>query len=420
MIRSFVLALAALAPPPGGTVRVVHPTQGPYFDVQSAVDAAADDDTVLIRSGTYAPFTVTDKRLSIVSDSALGVHTGVIRVLDLSPGKTVVLQNLSAAGGTTATPDEMSALVLRNDLGSVRVENCLLEGLDLIACTFTGTHDAGDAVRVETCSDVAVMRSTLQGGDANGDGFQPGNGGFGIRARSSVAALFSCQSWGGNGRACCDGANGGSGGQAELATRLFVAGGMLAGGFGGDANCDCSNGGNGGSGLRVLDTAQLWQFSPQFAGGGGGQGYVIFACSPTDGSGGASLFVAPTAGVTDLASGPVRTLAVDSPARAGTSVTVTVQGRPGESVSLHIGDDAQEMLLPQAHGVLMVESAGPPRRVHLGTIPPSGTLSRQLPIGALPPGQESRVYHLQATHGGTTSQRVLGAPACLVVLDPAF
>ena len=109
-----------------------------------------------------------------------------------------------------------------------------------------------------------------------------------------------------------------------------------------------------------------------------------------------------------------------SPARAGTSVTVTVHGTPGESVSLLIGDDAMEELRPEAHGVLLVESAGPPRRVHLGMIPASGILVRQLPIAPLPAGQESRVFHLQSWHGGIPPERVLGAPACLVVLDPAF
>ena len=85
-----------------------------------------------------------------------------------------------------------------------------------------------------------------------------------------------------------------------------------------------------------------------------------------------------------------------------------------------IGDDAQQMVRPDAHGVLLVESAGLTRRVHLGTIPPSGTLSRQLPIGALPAGKQSQVFHLQAWHGGIPPERVLGESACLVVVDPSF
>src|SRR5689334_20349069 len=66
-LGAFVLAPLALAAPNG--VTVVAPSGGEYADVQPAIDAAADGEIVLVRAGSYGPFTVSGKSVHVVADA---------------------------------------------------------------------------------------------------------------------------------------------------------------------------------------------------------------------------------------------------------------------------------------------------------------------------------------------------------------
>src|SRR5262245_36286230 len=72
---------------------------GTFTTLQAACDAAAEGDTVLIKSGTYAGFAVADKALTVATDSNAYVQIyGAVRVRNLAAGKTAVLIGLKANG----------------------------------------------------------------------------------------------------------------------------------------------------------------------------------------------------------------------------------------------------------------------------------------------------------------------------------
>jgi hypothetical protein len=140
---------------------------GSYTQIQAAVDAAVDGDTVLVESGSYLSFVVSAKSVSIVGDTGSDVHVvGAIRVRDLAAGQTLVLENLKAAG---AAGDSISVygLYLKSNLGHIRVEACDFVG----GASFTTGFDA---IRIESSSDVALTRTTSRGGSGS-KGSAPGN-----------------------------------------------------------------------------------------------------------------------------------------------------------------------------------------------------------------------------------------------------
>ena len=72
--------LASLAGPARAGVLVVAPT-GAYTTIQAAVDAAVDDDVILVKSGTYPSFVVRGKSLVIAEDAGHTVLVdGAIRI----------------------------------------------------------------------------------------------------------------------------------------------------------------------------------------------------------------------------------------------------------------------------------------------------------------------------------------------------
>ncbi|HJM57251.1 MAG TPA: hypothetical protein QF446_07975, partial [Planctomycetota bacterium] len=76
-MRSFHTALSCLAlvsaisasPVPGDVWVVDASGAGDFLDIQAAVDAASDDDTLLIMGGTYGGFRIANKELALASDS---------------------------------------------------------------------------------------------------------------------------------------------------------------------------------------------------------------------------------------------------------------------------------------------------------------------------------------------------------------
>jgi len=69
-------------------VIVVDAGGGATYALQPAVDAADDGDTLLVKSGTYAWFAVSNKAIAIVGDAGALVHiNGAVRVRNLAAGR---------------------------------------------------------------------------------------------------------------------------------------------------------------------------------------------------------------------------------------------------------------------------------------------------------------------------------------------
>ena len=88
-----VTALAAPAPsfPAGEEVLIVDASGGgDYVDIQPAVDAAGQRDTLLVKAGTYGGFTISNKSLNLVADSVQPPRVqGYATIADLPGGRDV-------------------------------------------------------------------------------------------------------------------------------------------------------------------------------------------------------------------------------------------------------------------------------------------------------------------------------------------
>src|SRR6187402_1540088 len=76
---------------------------GDFTTLQAAVNAAADGDTLLVRTGSYAGFLLTGKGLSIVAERGAEPKVSAdVRLLSITAGHTVVLSGLRVTA--TYTP----------------------------------------------------------------------------------------------------------------------------------------------------------------------------------------------------------------------------------------------------------------------------------------------------------------------------
>ena len=100
-------------------VWVVDQNGGGHFtQIQPAIDAAVDRDTILVLAGVYPGFTIDDKELAVVGEDGANVQVnGQVVIQNLVAGKFVVFGGFSARATNTAT------LWLKDNLGSVRVQS---------------------------------------------------------------------------------------------------------------------------------------------------------------------------------------------------------------------------------------------------------------------------------------------------------
>jgi hypothetical protein len=111
------LAVLALAVPTRAEVHVVAPTVGPgvdFTDLQTAINAAAEGDTILVRDGAYGPyFYIAGKSLSVVADGAsvrltTGINIGdpALWIGGLSQGQEVLVRGLRCEMGVAVSQCE--------------------------------------------------------------------------------------------------------------------------------------------------------------------------------------------------------------------------------------------------------------------------------------------------------------------------
>ena len=427
--RSLASLVGLAAPAAAGNVLVVDAVGTRTFtDVQPAIDAAVDGDTILVRSGTYGAFSVANKALAIVGDNFAVVQIrGVMRVDDLSAGKTVVLENLK----TTQVPVSTGSpgLHLSNDAGSVRLERCTFLGAD---GTIPAHRDAWQGALVESCADVAFTDCTLRGGINsrgfvdNGPADYPGIQGEALLARLSTVVLHDCTVAGADGDA-----------------------GRLPGGY---------DGGWGGDGLR-LEGGTVLASSCSFTGGDGGPGDTVFCGTGT--YGGLAGFAMHLVGTGSLARiqactevggthgldtggfciiytyppGPARSghTFVDLPAsgryfipslspyREFTTANLYFIGQAGDRVGLILSRATQSRFLPALGGSLLVQPLPSQSMLDVGTIPfDVHTCFYPLHIRELPPSVQTSRLYVQAVFTDVQGRMHIAEPSSLVILDQQF
>ncbi|NOT30986.1 MAG: hypothetical protein HOP15_11110 [Planctomycetes bacterium] len=397
-----------------------------FSQIQAAVQAAQDGDTILVRvppngGPTYDAVDVAGKALTIAAEpSTRQAKVSSVSVHDLPAGKTVVLSGVNALGGSPAAP----SIWLRSNAGSVRLVSCNSRGAP---APFFSVLLATPAMTISSSSGSAAFASCgLVGGLGDRPTTDPRNpGARGLEMQDSIAAAFDSSIMGGQGDSCSFAIGvaslGGDGvfvGHSALPGRLLLSNSSVQGGPGGEAGCFpplyCVSG-NGGTGLRLGSGAAVTLQTTTPVGGPPGPQEA-----PGCGSTGA---VGPAvANQGSLQVRPTPAIALRSPTVAGEGQTIplTFTGTPGDQVFLLAG--AQTMFRELAAGVLLVQP-GPtafPQRGPLGILGTSGTLTLAYPLPRLPAGIGAANLWLQAFATHADGKRTMGSFSVVTMLDSGF
>lgn len=112
---------------------VVDANNGPgtaFTSIAAAVGAAPDGAVLSVRPGTYAPFVIDDKSLTILGGPGVVVSgvAGVVSVRNLASSRRVAMRGLALTGVTAP-----AQLLLTNNSGLVMLEDCVpAVGLGLV------------------------------------------------------------------------------------------------------------------------------------------------------------------------------------------------------------------------------------------------------------------------------------------------
>lgn len=410
------LSIPALGNPPGHVIVVDGAGGGTFLQIQPAVDAAQDGDTILVRNGSYAAFTVTNKALVVVGDGSGVAVTGEVHAEGLASGKSLALVGLHVTGAPAS-----GALVLASDAGKIRAVHCTFAGGTL--------RDGGDGVSIQSCPDVAFMHCSISGGEGvNGmvddPAMLPGHAGRGISASSATLTIHESGVLGGIGQPGDYGLHwdGGSGGDAcrmDQST-LYAALSQFTGGNGGDGNpssCLGAYGGSAGYGLSLFGSGTLGRMLNDMQVGGTPGCDSGPLCTPDC----EPQYPARVGGPYVDLSASAAYFDVPSPVRESTTLPITVRGRQGDAVFLMRSDRSRNLYMPAWGSMMLVRLQSPDDVVYLGTLPAGGgPVVYHLQLPDLGPGVESTTTYLQVMFQNPTAPRRLSGVCALVVLDSAF
>lgn len=375
---------------------------GDFTEIQPAVDAAAEGDTIVVRPGDYPAFAVDGKGLTIVAVES-GVVTESIQVTSLPAGSTLALRSIDTVH-----------VVLTDCAGTVWLEDCSVRAHPFL-------HSAGVAVLATNCANVVIS-----GCDAEGTCCFDLDGPPGLLASASRIALYDSSFLGGGGAWPTYGnaGDGGDGVRLEQGSFLLASGCRIEGGEGGVGGYGGS-GGDGGDGLVVSADSQAWLLDTLLVGGWGGGGDI----GRSPGSDGDELV-----GNATTIPGTARHFDTEPWAAEARSTTWRVEGEPGDRVWLLVGERAGFLPMAVWSGVLAVYRPQMPfgqftsakvipwipfdvSAHELGTIPAQGALDLSLDVLQLAAGAQSHAAWLQPILLSGGNQLVLARPSLVTTLD---
>jgi hypothetical protein len=412
-----LVLLAAPAVRANGARIVNAPGLPPFTDLQAAVDASSEGDTILVAGGQYEGFTIDDKSLSVVAVPGQAVFVaGAIQVLHLPVDKRVLLSGIAATGRVLTGLSE-PALIVTDCQGNVRIETCnLTGGLGSLSISSQKFGDGGHAVVLQASTQVVFAHCTITGGKGGGTSSQcesctGGTGGHGVRINLSQPTFYQCTVTGGAGATALYHGGKGGAGAWQGNSWLFAAGSSFKGGRGGNGEDFLpAYGGDGGDGLFVNTGATADLLDNTYAGGLGGNGNTGVPAnkgqpgSPMSGGGTFNQYP-----------GKARALAASLMQFDGADLQVAVSGEPGDSVWLRISQRPAYRFQASLPGVHAVHSTQVPL-VAAGLIPPSGQLQLlvALPNSSVQPEQ---VLYVQGFGFDAAGAAWLGTPMQALVLD---
>jgi len=390
----------ALAPALAADVLVLAADgSGDFTSPSTAIAAAADGDTILVRPGDYSDFFFGAKSLTIVAETPGTARFVGAAVSSLAPGQRAVLSGLLFVGPSFDI-SSYHVLDVRDCAGAVRVEDCSFTGAPGSYSTTAGMGHS--AVYVENSHDVALANCAILGGpgldfvDAFGlyEPCPPSSpvwytGGPAVELIGASVALHDCTLTGGRGGEAglsCGYSGPGGPGLRALASTAFLSGCDVVGGTGGFAP-PCACGGDGGT-THVLDATLVDALDTTFTVGAPAPGSAGGAAGPPPTlTGGAVIATLP---------GPARTLVAPGALTAGTALHVDVLGRDGDAVFLAAAASPGSFDVAGLTGPLLLVPPFAVSGAPLGTIGASGQVSASFPTPLLPVGAEHASVFLQA------------------------
>jgi len=416
------VAIVAAAANAEGVVIVDAPGLGVLLDIPTAIAAAAPGDVLLVAPGTYAPFVIDNKSVSIFAMPGGVTIDGTIEVRNLGPGKRVVLSGLEAHGAVLPTRAG-SGLLLASNAGQVRVQRCTFRGGAGKLGTCMNNGAGGHAVEVSDTARALFSRCMIVGGRGYhnaGDGTYDcfgGDGGDGIHATGSALALYdSTLIAGAGGDYSYAGGNGGHA-LSQLDFGVVAVNTRFEGGAGGDGwDFLYGEGGDGGDALRVEANGQAQLLDDVFVPGPKGISTVFTPMF--DGAAGAAI---AGGGIVVQHVGAARTFKAPTIVSDRSQISVTVEGEPGDRAWLLQSSTPTWALPSPLNGVWL---AGNPAVTGLPGAPLTlganglGAIVRR--TGEVSSPDVGRIVYMQGLAAGTNpSMKAPATPFALLVLDRA-
>jgi hypothetical protein len=421
MVRPLPLAVVlavSSVPLSAQAVWVVDDDAGPgvdFAEIQAAVDAVADGDVVLVRPGSYAPFTIDGKSLTVHGDGATRpTMRGPLAVDDLPLGAGVVVRGIDVED--VALPGPLSinhAIRAFSNAGPVWFED--IRTNTEFAFPFTASN-TGSLV-FESASVVFARCELVAIGSDVTLAANPGLG-----TVDSTVALYGCLVRAGvqspNGGFTFDGSDGirMSGGT------LFLSGCDVAGGDGVDGSssspCVVCAGGDAGDGMFLsgADPSASVLDSVVVAGTPGLGSPCAPSCSPGD----PGLDYRVVTGTLTPLAGVARGMNASSPVREGETATDTWSGAPFDLVvQVFTFAQAPAVQLPGITGPSVLD---PPFFTRVkGLLNLLGTKNQSSTLGELGPGLAAIGLYKQSLFVDIETMEVLiGAPTFRLLLDDSI
>mgnify|MGYP001192678798 CR=1 FL=1 len=379
------------------------PQLGVFPEIQAAVDAASQNDILVVEDDVYSGFVIHNKSLTVIAaPGALAEINGTCEVRSLGPMRTVTLIGLSVTGEHFIT--SQPALRLLDNLGAVRLQACMLRGSTTPSWQFGS--DGGPGAQVVRSSKVIFTRCMVFGrslGFLSGEA--PKAGGVGLESLDSQVALYECVVRGGKGSEETYPAGGAGGDGCRVSGwGVFASGTTIEGGRGGGGDyLGLTVGGDGGHALVIEDaTAKLYDGS--LTGG-------LASTFPTPGVAGQRV-MATNALVNEYGS-QHRSLGGPTETSDNATVVFNVGGKPGDTVELLVSSRSVFTYMSSLSGVSTV--AQPWNLIPVGTIGPSGTLAVPYFIADQTWPQAGRTLNFQAVVTNGLNQRFLSSPIQVLV-----
>ncbi|GJM22666.1 MAG: hypothetical protein DHS20C15_25810 [Planctomycetota bacterium] len=409
-VTSLALALSAQQ------VHVVDAAGAPGSDfvaLQPAVDSASGGDILLIRPGSYAGPTVIGKALSLIADESGTVSiTSGIELEGLPAASTFSLTGLDISGASGLAQPALRASICA---GTLWVQSCQLQG------SHASQGFAEEAVELNDCADVVLLRSNLVGGNKGAPPRHQGRSGLSANA-STIWSFESTFTGTPGGFESNLGGNGGHGAFLNNGSALFTTNGTFTGAVGGGAedtyhmSCECvfcGAPGTGGSGIVAVDSSVSVQVTSLAGAQGGPTASAGKGCS--DGPDGAPYSSNPATPLTQLGGSP-RGLRVSPVVREGERFTMVFFGEAGETAWLLVGLEAQALWLPAKRAPLLVDLPFAVAKP-FAMIPGSSPVVVQPTMPELPPGLDGLMIVSQAFFAGPD---LLSNGTNTLVLDASF